>query len=46
MVCNAPDTSSTLQMSIDVLRVLPGVSPKSAQRMARRFMQHNREDTT
>jgi len=40
---NAPGTPSALQMLVEALRVLPGVGPKSAQRMAYHLMQHDRE---
>ena len=43
MMRNAPGTPSALQMLVDALRVLPGVGPKSAQRMAYHLMQHDRE---
>ncbi|XHO05145.1 Recombination protein RecR [Ralstonia syzygii] len=38
-----PGTPSALQMLIEALRVLPGVGPKSAQRMAYHLLQHDRE---
>ncbi|MGI4861457.1 MAG: recombination mediator RecR [Janthinobacterium lividum] len=34
---------SALSLLVDALRVLPGVGPKSAQRMAYHLMQHDRE---
>ena len=37
----APPTS--LQALIEALKVLPGVGPKSAQRMAYHLLQHDRE---
>lgn len=39
-------TPSTLDMLTDALRRLPGVGPKSAQRMAYHLMQHDREGAT
>ncbi|MDR3323959.1 MAG: recombination protein RecR, partial [Zoogloeaceae bacterium] len=35
-------TPSALETLIDALRCLPGVGPKSAQRMAYHLLQHNR----
>lgn len=43
MMRNAAGTPSALQMLVEALRVLPGVGPKSAQRMAYHLMQHDRE---
>ncbi|MBC7514690.1 MAG: recombination protein RecR [Herminiimonas sp.] len=39
-------TPSTLDMLTDALRRLPGVGPKSAQRMAYHLMQHDRDGAT
>lgn len=36
-------TPSSLQALVEALRVLPGVGPKSAQRMAYHLLQHDRE---
>ena len=35
--------SSSLENLVEALRCLPGVGPKSAQRMAYQLLQHNRE---
>lgn len=43
MMRGGPGTPSALQMLIEALRVLPGVGPKSAQRMAYHLLQHDRE---
>jgi recombination protein RecR len=38
-----PQPPSSLQRLIEALRILPGVGPKSAQRMAYHLLQHDRE---
>lgn len=45
MVRNTPGTLSALRILVDAPRMLSGIGPKSAQWMAYRLTQHDREDT-